>query len=79
MRITHFLTVSPSSERKTMGKQILSSLPQLAEDAAWLAFRVKGRSQIANFGAISRGYEGIGRIIDETAAYLVHLPPVIGV
>jgi hypothetical protein len=47
-----------------------------AEDTAWLAFRVKSRSQVANFGVINRGYKGIGRIIDKTAAYLVHLLPV---
>jgi hypothetical protein len=40
---------------------------------AWLAFRVKGRSQIANLGAVNRGYEGTGHITDEVAAYLVLL------
>jgi hypothetical protein len=38
---------------------IITSLPQLAEDMAWLAFRVKGGSQIANFGVVNKGYEGI--------------------
>ncbi len=42
-------------------------------------FRVKGRSQITNFGAVNRGYEGTGRIIDETVAYLVYLLRVKGV
>jgi hypothetical protein len=45
---------------------------------AWLAFRVKGRSRTANLGAVNRGYEGIGRIIDEAAAYLVYLLLVVG-
>jgi hypothetical protein len=34
--------------------------------------RVEGRSQVANFGAINRRYEGIRGIIDETTVYLVH-------
>jgi hypothetical protein len=58
---------------------IITPLPRLAEVTAWLAFMVKSRSQIANFGAINRGYEGIGRIISKTAAYLVHLLWVEGI
>jgi hypothetical protein len=45
----------------------------LAKDTAWLAVIVKGSRQIANFELINRGYEVIGRIIDDTAACLVHL------
>jgi hypothetical protein len=34
MRITHLSSVSPSSERKTMGKQIITPILRPAEDTA---------------------------------------------
>ena len=60
MPIAYLSSVAPSPRWKTISKNVVTALPWLFEDTAWLALRMKTGSNIANLGAINGGYEVIG-------------------